>query len=138
MRNSSLLKLLVATSFPVFAWIAPAHAVPLVAEFLFNNTLNSDDGAPSLIATDPLLTSSFGTDTVFGNSRTVYNFTGDASPPTLQGGLTLNTTGLLTSDAAWGLRLLASRVSPPTPALLFYHRPFCTFDGPEKPFASYV
>lgn len=80
---------------------AHATSVPLAAEYLFNNTLASDGAAPALTATDPLGTATFSTDTVFGNSRTVYNYTGSNSPATQQGGLTLDTTGLLGSNAAW-------------------------------------
>ena len=104
MRSSFALKALVI-AMPIFAWIGTAHAVPLAAEYLFNSTLNSDNGAPALTATDPLGTANFGTDTVFGHSRTVYNYTGNASPPNQQGGLTLDTTGLLTSNSAWSSEL---------------------------------
>jgi len=85
---------------------SPVQALPsLAAEYLFNNTLNSSvGGAPALVATDPLGTSGFGTDTVFGNSRTVYNFNG-TNANTQQGGLTLDTTGLLTSNSVWSAEI---------------------------------
>jgi hypothetical protein len=82
------------------AGAAHATSVPLAAEYLFNNTLNSDNGAPALTATDPMGAAGFSTDTVFGNSRTVYNF-GGTNANTQQGGLTLDTTGLLTSNSSW-------------------------------------
>jgi hypothetical protein len=81
-----------------------ASAAPLVAEYAFNNTLNSTDGAPALTATDPLGTSGFVSDNVFGNTRTVYHFTGSTTP-SQQGGLTLNTTGLLSSDSSWSAEI---------------------------------
>lgn len=103
--RSSFASNAVVIAMSLFAWIGTAHAVPLAAEYLFNNTLNSDNGAPALTATDPLGTASFGTDTVFGNSRTVYNYTGNASPVLQQGGLTLDTTGLLDSNSAWSAEI---------------------------------
>jgi hypothetical protein len=86
------------------AGAAHATSVPLAAQYLFNNTLNSDNGAPALAATDPLGAAGFSTDTVFGNSRTVYNF-GGTNANTQQGGLTLDTTGLLTSNSSWSAEI---------------------------------
>ena len=85
-----------------------ANAVPLpVATYSFNNTLASGvAGAPSLVATDPLGLSGFGTDTVFGNTQTVYNFNGLESPVTDQAGLTLNTTGLLTNNSIYSVEMI--------------------------------
>ena len=56
--------------------------------------------------TDPLGLSGFGTDTVNGVSQVVYNFQGANSPVTDQAGLTLNTSGLLTSNSVYSLELV--------------------------------
>ncbi len=71
-----------------------AIAAP-VASYYFNNTLAAQEpGAPALTATDPLGESGFVADTVYGQPRTVYAFTGDNAPAD-QAGLSLDTTGLL-------------------------------------------
>jgi hypothetical protein len=71
-----------------------------VARYEFNNSFAADQsGVPDLVQTDPLGTSAFVTDTVFGSPRTVWAFNGAASPVTSQAGVTLNTTGLLTPDS---------------------------------------
>jgi MYXO-CTERM domain-containing protein len=71
-----------------------ARAAP-VASYYFNNTLAAQEpGAPALTATDPLGQSGFVADTVYGQPRTVYAFTGDNAPAD-QAGLSLDTTGLL-------------------------------------------
>lgn len=78
---------------------APSHA-GLVATYEFNNTLAADQaGVASLSAVDPLATSGFVNDTVFGHSRAVYAFNGLNSPVTDQGGLSLNTTGLVSTNS---------------------------------------
>jgi hypothetical protein len=79
--------------------------VPLAGEYLFNNTLSSNNGAPALIATNPVGTPGFSIDTVFGTSRTVYSYTGNTSSPSAEGGLTLDTTGLLGSNALWSAEI---------------------------------
>jgi hypothetical protein len=67
-----------------------------VATYTFNNTLNAQQGGvASLTAVDPLSASGFTTATVFGSSRTVYHFDGLSSPPSDQGGLNLDVTGLI-------------------------------------------
>lgn len=69
-----------------------------IATYTFNNSLAANQsGVASLTAVDPLGTSGFTTDTVFGNSRTVYHFDGNASPAQ-QGGLNLDTTGLIAGN----------------------------------------
>jgi hypothetical protein len=71
----------------------------LAAEYLFNNTLNSDvAGAPALTAVDPQSQSGFVTDTVFGTSQIVYNFQSTPASPAEQAGLTLATNGLIASN----------------------------------------
>lgn len=63
-------------------------AATLQASYDFNNTLTSSvAGAPALTAVDPLGTASYGTANVLGVTRSIYNFTGSASPVTDQGGL---------------------------------------------------
>ena len=71
-----------------------------VAVYSFNGTLASSvAGTPALSAADPLAVASFGTDTVFGASTTVYSFGGSASPPADQGGLSLDVSSLLAGHA---------------------------------------
>lgn len=68
------------------------------ATYLFKNTFAAvEGGRPALTSTDPLGASLFETDTVFGQSRTVYHFIGNTTPAQ-QAGLTLNTTGLVTPN----------------------------------------
>lgn len=89
-----------------FGLVGSAFAASPVASYHFNNTLTSSvPGAPALIATDPHGTSGYGTDTVFGNSQTVYNFIGTPDNAG-QAGLTLNTTGLLTSNSVYTVELI--------------------------------
>jgi hypothetical protein len=102
-------------------FLLPVVNASTVATYTFNNTLSAQQsGVAALSAVDPLGTSGFTTANVFGNLQTVYNFNG-ASTPADQGGLDLNTTGLisgsdysvemvveLTSDSGWR-RLLDSQ-----------------------------
>jgi hypothetical protein len=79
----------------VTAGAARADLVP-VATYGFQNTFAADQsGVASLTAVDPLGTSGFVTDTLYGQTRQVYNFNGQASPPANQSGLTVNTTSLI-------------------------------------------
>jgi hypothetical protein len=84
-------------------WLAsPAVAAPVpVATYDFTgSTLGAAEvGVASLSAIDPLGLNAFLADTVFGTPKTVYRFAGNASPPTEQAGLELNTTGLLSGTA---------------------------------------
>ncbi len=71
----------------------PAQNASLVGAYTFQNTLNSGfGGAPALLATDPGGRSGFMSDTVNGQTRTVYRFEGSASE---QAGLTLEAGNLL-------------------------------------------
>ena len=90
------------------ALAAGAQAAPApVAAYGFDDTLASSvAGAPALTVTDPLNMSGFATDTVFGVSQQVWNFGGAATPLADQGGLTLDTTGLLTSNDVYSLELV--------------------------------
>jgi streptogramin lyase len=66
------------------------------ASYSFNDSLAADEyGAPSLSAVDPLGMNGFESATVFGQSRRVYSFDGNASPADQQAGLSLDTTGLI-------------------------------------------
>lgn len=67
-----------------------------VAEYRFSGTLDSSvAGAPSLVAIDPTGSAGFAVDTVLGQSQSVYQFGGLASPGSSQGGLTLDVASLL-------------------------------------------
>lgn len=89
--------------FPVCATAAPS----LVATYNFNNTLAADEiGAPALTAIDPLGQNGFITDTVFGETRTVYRFDGSSSPIGNQAGLELDTTGLLDGDDTYSVEIV--------------------------------
>lgn len=94
--------------FAICATALSAQAAPApVAQYDFNNTLASSvAGAPALTVTDPLGLSGFITDTVFGASKTVWSFQGQPTPLTDQAGLTLDTTGLLTSNDVYSIELV--------------------------------
>ncbi len=69
------------------------------ASYSFNDSLAADEyGAPSLSAVDPLGMNGFESATVFGQSRRVYSFDGNASPADQQAGLSLDTTGLISPN----------------------------------------
>ena len=77
-----------------------------VAVYGFNNTLMSSvAGAPALTVTDPHATSGFGSDVVFGSKQTVYNFVG-TNDNAGQAGLSLDTTGLLTSNSVYTVEIV--------------------------------
>jgi hypothetical protein len=77
-----------------------ANAATPIATYEFNNTFGANEaGVPALTPVDPLGTSVFTTDTVLGNSRTVWRFNGSATPPASQAGLMVNTTGLITPES---------------------------------------
>jgi hypothetical protein len=83
---------------------AAASAASVVAVYDFNNTLNPVSGvgsasASALTVVDPLSVSSFITDTVNGQSRSVYRFDGNSSPATNQGGLQFTNASLMTSNS---------------------------------------
>ena len=74
-------------------------AAVLVASYGFNNTLGADQsGVASLVAIDPLGAASFQTALVNGQNQQVYTWGGSGSSPTLQGGLSLDATGLTSYD----------------------------------------
>ncbi len=85
---------------------ANAMAATPVATWNFNNSLAANEaGAPALTAIDPMGTSGFMTDTVFGQTRTVYRFDGNQTP-SQQAGLSVNTTGLLNNDNAYSVDII--------------------------------
>lgn len=83
----------------VGAIAASVGAATSVATYQFNDTLDADElGPPSLLAVDPLSQASFTDDIVFGVNRRVYEFGGNAFPASEQGGLSLDTTGLVAGN----------------------------------------
>lgn len=87
-------------------WAGHADAATLVASYGFNGTLASSvTGAPSLVAVDPTSTAAYVTDTVRGVSRTVYQIGGVNSPLLSQGGLTLDTTGVISAANGYSVEL---------------------------------
>jgi hypothetical protein len=81
------------------AAVRPAAAATLAATYLFDGSLAAQEaGAPALVSVDPLGLSRFTTATVFGQSRTVFDFQGNASPPGQQAGLALSATGLIPAN----------------------------------------
>jgi hypothetical protein len=81
------------------AFVSMAHA-SLVATYDFNNTLAAiQPGVAALTAVDPLGLNGFQSNVnVFGTPHTVYHFDGANTPVTDQGGLQLDTTGLIGSN----------------------------------------
>jgi hypothetical protein len=78
------------------ATAAPAQA-NLVARYTFQDSLASVvAGAPALVAVNAA-SNAFVTDTVFGNTTRVYQW-GGAAETAQQGGLTLDTTGLVSGN----------------------------------------
>ncbi|MBD2576440.1 PEP-CTERM sorting domain-containing protein [Oscillatoria sp. FACHB-1406] len=73
-----------------------AQAASLVATYGFNDTLAANEAsAPALISIDPLGLNGFETASVNGKSQRVFRWSGDGSSPTLNAGLSLDTTGLI-------------------------------------------
>jgi PEP-CTERM motif len=78
-----------------------------VATYQFQNTLAADQsGVASLTAVNPLGTSEFVTNTLFGQTRQVYAFNGSSNPAD-QGGLTVNTTNLI-SPTSYSVEMVLS------------------------------
>jgi hypothetical protein len=77
-----------------------ARGADIKATYEFENTFSSNESSPpDAVAIDPVGSSSFSTGTVLGQSKTVWNFVGNALPNTQQAGLTINTTGLITPES---------------------------------------
>ena len=84
-----------------------ALAAP-AAQYSFGGTLASDTaGAPALVSVDPAGVNGFTTDTVFGQTRTVFSYGGTTTPAN-QGGLTLATGTLLTSPSTYTVNMVFS------------------------------
>jgi hypothetical protein len=82
---------------------APARAA-VVATYQFNNTFAANEvGAPPIVPVDPTLSSAF----VFnvGLGQVVYQFNGNNFPPAQQGGLTLDTTTLLSGPRIYSVEI---------------------------------
>lgn len=76
-----------------------ASAATVVATYHFNNTLSADEiGAPSLTSVDPLALNGFENAVVNGQTQRVFHWQGLGSDPAMNGGLSLNATGLLSYD----------------------------------------
>jgi uncharacterized protein (TIGR03437 family) len=75
------------------ASLAFGQTASLVSTFNFQNTLTSTQGGAALTAANPRNLNQFVTDTVAGQSRTVYELS--SALPNLNAGLTLNAGGLL-------------------------------------------
>lgn len=101
-----LLALTATTLLMSAATLAQAAAPSAVATWNFNNTLAADEaGKPALSVIDPLGTSGFVMDTVFGESRWVYRFDGNATP-NQQAGLFVDASGLLDDDDAYSVDIV--------------------------------
>jgi hypothetical protein len=78
---------------------AAASAATAVATYTFDGTLAAAEaGAPALVAIDPLAQNAFETAVVFGNSQTVYRWSGSGTDSALNAGLMLDATGLVSYD----------------------------------------
>jgi len=89
----------------VLALAGGAQAATLVASYNFNNSLNSTSGGPALTAVDPSGGATFVTDTVNGNSQTVYQTAGVNSPPSSQGGLTFADPSLVNNATGYSVEM---------------------------------
>lgn len=88
-----------ATACALGSLIADANAATVAATYQFNNTLAADESSPpALTEIDPLSQAGFVTDNVAGINRTVYHFAGNAGNSAEQGGLSLDTSSVLTPD----------------------------------------
>lgn len=78
---------------------SPSLAATLIGSYSFNGNFDSSTaGGQTLGVIDPTGQSGFGTDTVFGTTRTVWNFNGNTNPTTGQSGLTLNPVGVTSNS----------------------------------------
>lgn len=92
-----MIRLLVAAAIAAVAPLLPASAATLVGSYGFDNSLTSSTaGGPTLGLIDPANKSGFGTDTVFGTDRNVFNFGGSISQ---QSGLVFDAAGLLAANS---------------------------------------
>jgi Concanavalin A-like lectin/glucanases superfamily len=76
-----------------------ASAASLFAAYTFDYSLAADQGGvPALITVDPGGTSGFTTATVFGTSRTAYQWIGDNSSPGNEAGLSFDASSINAND----------------------------------------
>jgi hypothetical protein len=102
----------------------------LVVTYAFNNFLAAQQGGvAALTAVDPLGTNGYQTQTVFGSTRTVYHFDG-ATPPADQGGLSLNTTGLVANNS-YSVEMLFESSGVPGDSAGFSTRSAMTVDSSD-------
>lgn len=95
----SAFRLSVVSAGLCFAASASVAAPITVATYKFNNTLTAEEaGAPALQSVNPLGTNGFETATVNGSSQQVFHWRGHGDDPTMQAGLTLDATGLVSYD----------------------------------------
>src|ERR1700759_50927 len=94
--------------------LAVSHVDPatLEASYQFTDTFSPDQsGVTSITPVDPLSQGFFMTDTVFGQTDQVYRFDGSTNrgiSSAANGGLTLNTTGLITNPEDYTLHIVFS------------------------------
>ena len=82
-----------------FVCACSTFSATLEGQYLFNGNLSSSvGGAPSLTSVDPLGQNGFVTDTVDGQTRQVFHWSGNATPPSQQAGLSLDTSGLVAGN----------------------------------------
>lgn len=104
MKSTGTLLTLAILSFAASA--QAADPVP-VATWSFNNTLAADEsGVSALTPIDPLGSNGFMMDDVFGESRWVYRFDGNASEVIEQAGLVVSTIGLLDTNDAYSVDIV--------------------------------
>jgi hypothetical protein len=86
-----------------------SSAAIVAGTYTFQDSLAANEGGdPSLVAVDPQSAASFQSASVFGSSRTVYQWGGTASPPIDQGGLTLDTTSLISDKTSYSAEMVFS------------------------------
>lgn len=94
-----MIRFIAAAALAALAPVLPASAATLIGSYGFENSLtSSQSGGPALKLIDPTGKSGFGTDMVFGTSRTVFNFAGNSATGS-QSGLVFDTAGLLSPNS---------------------------------------
>ncbi len=90
------------------------HALPVaVATWEFDGSLAANEvAAPALTAINPLGLNAFVTDNVYGVNRTVYQFNGNSSPVNQQAGVSIATSGLLTTGNAYTVDMIFKFTGP--------------------------
>jgi len=97
-RIKSIRSMVMAFTVAIVASLSIAQAQ--TATFHFDNSLAAEEaGVPSLVSVDPLGQNGFETATVFGETRPVFRWDGNASPVAQQAGLTFDTAGLINPES---------------------------------------